>query len=65
MLHVMPLVALLSADFLLALRGRSRRVYIVILVLLVFVVLHNIPAFVTRYNLRLLDFYSIRKIFIV
>jgi hypothetical protein len=49
MLQVFPLLALLTARALLALRARTRAGHRVVVALLVLVFLHNLPAMVTRY----------------
>ena len=48
MLQILPLIAVLGAEFLVTIRNRSYRLYVVILLIVGLILFHNLPAMMTR-----------------
>ncbi len=49
MLQIFPLVAILSAEFLIRVKQKYVRVYHILLALIAATFLHNLPVMITRY----------------
>ncbi|MCM8781780.1 MAG: hypothetical protein NC828_01850, partial [Candidatus Omnitrophica bacterium] len=49
-LHIFPFLSILAAEFLYKLKEKSIRLYIIIVILIIFSVVHNFPIFFTRYT---------------